>query len=308
MAWVRPSDSKPGFAWLSIPGSALDRLDETLLAMLFHLLDTGVVGSDDWHTILRNWRATRIDTAIDDFEKKIRPADILFFAEKGDFSGFRHKPQFDTRSNSWLPPSYSFQSSPSCDSEGNVLLAGTLYFGSPQSDKRLYIYDKFLESNGEVDSVRWEARWVDDYARDVFKKICLCFFDETVEISVSVCIAAITTSAIDFIDRFSGDRVSRCSRLSFWQEIIDCVGRTKLSLPRILVTIEKTVSWLSHQVETSFAVLESIFGFEDFINAILRLRDHGFTRLYRSHQRIIEQAKKDGFDLHKYLDLILNND
>ena len=312
LSWIRPTSFKPGYAWISIPGSSLDRLlnqegDPTLICLLFHLLTTGIPGSNDDHKILWGWKTTRLDTALDDFEKKIRPIDLLAIAKEGNFSGFRHQPIVCSRSPKWIPPSYSSQSSLSCDANGNVLEATTVYFGSPESDKRLYIYDKFLESEGAIDSVRWEARWSDDYAHERFNKICTCFFDSSDFTSFPNLIASMTLGAIDFIDRSSADRVSRCKRLPFWQEFVDYLGRVKVAVPPVFQTIERTVEWIEHQVETSFAILEKVAGFENFINGILRLRDRGFDRLSKEHHKIINQAINDGYDLHNHLDQIFAN-
>ena len=309
MAWVRPRDSKCGTCWLSIPGSALDRLigddgDDSKIYMLFHLLHTGTVGSTS-HEIFWNWKTTRLDTAVDDLEKKIRPKDILPIAEAGNFTGFRNKPVYDQHKQEWLPPSYSYHESAACDADGNVIPAGTLYFGSGQSDKTLYIYDKFLESDGAIDSVRWEARWKDDYAHVRFFAICECLFDQNVKTLPEV-IAAMTTAAIDFIDIKSATRVCNCKRLPFWDDILQQIGRVKYPLRVILPLIEKTINWLEHQVSTSLAMIDELAGFEDLMNGLIDLKDMGLSRLNKTHRVQIEQAKKSGFNFSEYLHQILN--
>lgn len=82
----------------------------------------------------RHCSLSRIDLCFDDFDKTFRPHDYLHWLDAGHVShNFKARAFFVAASG-----------------------AETLYFGKMRSDKFLRIYDKFLESDGAVDSVRYE--------------------------------------------------------------------------------------------------------------------------------------------------------
>lgn len=309
LAWQRPDEEKLGRGWISFPGSVLDRLlvedeGETMLVMLFHLLETGSTGAGI--KLISGWKTTCLDTTVDDFEKKMRPKDLLPYAEAGDYTGFRFKNTYDERSKRWLVPSWAYHKSPASTPDGQLIESGTLAFGSAQSDKRLTIYDKFAESNGAIDSVRWEARWRDDYAQVRFEKICTYLFESDQSVSLGNVIAAITMGAIEFIDRSTADRACRSERASFWSEMLMYLGRIKIPISAPRTYLEKTVSWIVYQVATSLAVLQRVSGFENLMNALLLIRDNGFLRLRKNHETMIEQGQKDKFDVFNYVTILLS--
>lgn len=77
---------------------------------------------------------SRIDLCLDDYTKMFRPHDYEAWFTQGIISHNFSSRAFFHSSNG----------------------AETLYFGKMRSDKFLRIYDKFLESNGKIDSVRYE--------------------------------------------------------------------------------------------------------------------------------------------------------
>jgi len=95
---------------------------------------------------------TRIDVAFDDQEKVIRPREVWEeYAVKGLTSG---------------PKATSFVEDP--------MGGGTVYFGKRGREgcgAMLAIYDKFIESDGENDAVRWEARFSKEKAQTAWAYI-----------------------------------------------------------------------------------------------------------------------------------------
>lgn len=105
-------------------------------------------------------QASRIDIACDDFSKKY-PA--FWYAQRmicGDIISNFSK--------------WSVSSSKRTD--------GTTFYLGDRKKRFLRIYDKWYESNGEVDSVRYEIESHENYAKSLFNDICDCgvhfdFFD-----------------------------------------------------------------------------------------------------------------------------------
>lgn len=314
MAWQIPNPEKEYeefVGWLCIPGSAIDRIMNKAgienLLLLFDFLETGLIPGSD-RKFLRFWKCTRLDTTIDDFEKKIRPGDLLAIAEKGNYAGFKHNGHFDKITKKWIAPCIDYQQSTVCDSSGTVLWAGTIYFGSKQGNKTLYIYDKFLQSEGKLDSVRWEARWKDEYADVRFRRILHHLREDPGDIANII--ASMTTGAIDFIDRGhstakrAAARVAECPRYAFWQEFLDALGSIRIAIAAPEVTAEKVVGWINYQVAVSLVALSKICGIDELISALERIRDNAEKRLKKRHKAFIAQGKIDNFNIHECLNRI----
>lgn len=83
----------------------------------------------------RGCQLSRIDLCFDDFDKTFRAYDYFKWHEYDKIISCKFR-------------CVSYH----CDSRGS----GTTYFGKERSDKFLRIYDKFLQSDGLIDSVRYE--------------------------------------------------------------------------------------------------------------------------------------------------------
>ena len=96
---------------------------------------------------------TRIDVFYDDISRLITPSKIKEIADNGDFTGFRKcKHTSEKRVNG--------------DMLSDILSFGTR--GQNGSGKFLRIYDKTLESDGEIDAIRYEVEFSQDRAKAVF--------------------------------------------------------------------------------------------------------------------------------------------
>ena len=302
IAWNLPSPDKPGFMWLSFPGSIFDCSDICNIIMLFDLL-TDDYSPGFW---LHNFKATRIDLAIDDFSKTISPRFIHEIAKQGNFSGFRNIPTQDKAGN-WKAPSYRWVESPWCDSDGELHQAGTINFGSCQSDKQFYVYDKWAESDGKIDSIRFEARFLDEQADIRFREILKCLQSgEGYEDSYCKLIGSMACGAIDFVDRETDERLSRCLRFEWWGQFIDELGRVTFPVPRQKPTIEKVVRWAFRQWKSSFAIFFRVCGLQDTLDCFMQLIDYGEEFLKPFHKAIIAQASKENFNLLQALRLVAN--
>lgn len=299
LAWNLPTLHNPGFGWISIPGSVLDTTDYSFILLLFDL----TLIPDNDPKFIYNCKYTRLDLAIDDYSKSVTTDLIYQTALDSNFSGFRHAPVQDKQGN-WKPPSYKLVSSPAIALDGQLHQAKTINFGSRQSDKEFYVYDKWLESDGEIDSIRFEARYKDEQAHH--RCINLLQALQKSELHFYKLIGSLVTATIDFIDRSQSDRLSGCLRFEWWGQFIDELGRLKLPIPKKKKTIQDTVDWMFRQWRSTLAIIECTSGFEDIMNAIIKLSASGKDNLKASHNALIRQIKKENFNVCDYLELVYN--
>jgi hypothetical protein len=137
---VRHNHDEPQFPKyrLSIPGKPLRAmLADTLMSFCDSLKAFGAV-------------ATRFDWAIDDYDRQIS---LSVFEEAGRNNNVFGCTEMGVTERRKFAQT---QRTP------------TIYFGSTQSDKFVRIYDKFLESKGKIDAIRYEVQWRNKYASRVF--------------------------------------------------------------------------------------------------------------------------------------------
>jgi len=303
-----PDDEKLlqyGNGWLSIPGGGFDRSSDlwTLYFNLFDIADTKVypVSEGKSRLYFYNFKCTEIHLAVDDHHKKLSPQLAYEAAKNWDFTGYR-RDSVAEHSSFWL------------DDNGVNHIGMTVDFGTSNSDKHVTIYDKFVESRGRIDSYRLEAKFSKDRANKVFDKLKEYLFysnadmqNENQPLMFDKLIIQLAFGAIDFIKRSEmkdGEHVDRASRLDWWEQAIADIGYLRLPAQIRKPIIEKTIEWIITQVETSLAMLEERFGFEDAFNFFLDCVESGKTKLKDKHKAIIETSRQQVIDLLRYRDLM----
>jgi hypothetical protein len=263
-AWNLPeNENEQGQLWVSLPGSVLSNRN------LRHI----------WRAIrglksAYSAKATRLDIKIDDFDKSIPKELILAAVEVGNYARFDY---FDPRE-----PRVKGVSKGWC-----------YYFGSPQSDKRLRYYDKSAESGGEIDSYRMELQLRGRHSDYVFSQFASIWSDSFSEIATQY-LGGVVLGAVDFIDRQSGDRLSRCKRLEWWQEFVDKISTPiRISLTRPKPALERTLQWIDKQVQTSLSMIRDIMGIDVFRIWLARQIDSGRERYSKKHEALIKVSKGD---------------
>ncbi len=252
-----------GQAWVSLPGAVLAQLPVPVARKYFKY------ASDLW-----GLRATRIDAALDDYDKSITPEILEGALNDNNYSGFED----------WKPDI------PRKRGVSKDAMGWTYYLGSRKSDKIVRFYNKEVESGGEINAYRWEAQFRAKKAEQIFKEYIEIEDDDTLGLYIS----ALVTGAVDFVDRSSGDRLSRQKRLGFWQEFIDKIGgsiKVSVSLPK--PSLERTLNWMSRQVQTSLSLLSKVFGEDGFQRWIGYQLQDGERRLKNHHFAKVRVAKLD---------------
>ena len=221
--------------------------------------------------------ATRMDLCFDDFKKIMFPHQVVQEAEKGNFTGFKR----------WEPKQARRVS-------GEYLSDGIGFGlrGKNGSGRYLRCYDKTLESQGEIDAIRWEVELTKETAKTAF--LALVIAEELALFTASI--AALIGGSINFIDR-KGTHLDRMSRLDWWQDIVNLLGCVKLRNETAVQTIESSIQWVAKSVASTLLKVEKALGKRPFDRWMDRLRENAplnkeqeaQVRVYR-----IQQSLPDG--------------
>lgn len=225
----------------------------------------------------RTWKnsleCTRIDIALDDHEKLVPLRKITQAKRAGDF--------FNT---SWS----AYMESGKRGEEKGV----TVYFGSPQSDKRLRVYDKTVESNSVVVGNRWEAEFRRKAATEALYEWLDANNDDSKDIA-QWC-ADTVLGVVDFRDRSSADpNRFRCPVLSWFRALCKRLAATpaRIRVPRPTYTVQKSIDWVIKSVAPTLSIIRDVLkgDFRQFIDVAMV---EGNCRLPLTKRRLITTTSK----------------
>jgi DNA relaxase NicK len=179
---------------------------------------------------------SRLDLAFDDFSRRfLRLSDVHAAADAGNFAGFkRHKAdQEKTRSGMLLSDGHTFG-----------------LRGKNGGGRQVQIYDKLLESKGEIDAVRLEARFFKDLAELTFQNLVAStsFADFNARIGANI------GGSISFVDRGTHTHLARMPVLSWWADIVSLLGRLKLQVRRVAPPLQHALAYCRDTWAASWAV------------------------------------------------------
>lgn len=271
MAW-HPRIDKGFDVWVSIPGGSLSRVDGRLHLSFFKMLKRRY-----------GFQPTRLDIALDDYEKRLSKEIVIEALEQGNYVGFS---KYSVHVNS--------------GKKKNKDKGWTIYLGSRQSDKMYRLYDKSAESNGKIDAYRLECELKDFKAKQLWE-LMMQLPDSNdnarMEMYQSL-LLEVLVGGVDFRDLSVDSNMSRCPKLQWWADFLDYVhssGGLKLGAARSESSLQKTLTWVKRQVETSLAMLRDVLGSQQFHLFIRDAIDSGRLRYGRQHEAIL-QLHRYGYD------------
>lgn len=195
------------------------------------------------------FRFTRIDIAVDDFERQLDIDELYRCVCEGKMRGAK-KYKYIVSS----PKKKGFD------------CGKTLYLGSGGSDKITRIYDKNVESVGLDNCVRWETQFRDELGQSVANRLFGCGDPNDL-------LATIVRDAIasySFVDPTSSVR-SRCQLLEFWSVWLSRIGEgVKISAPKVVAMLSDKKRWVERQVVTTLALISHCIGWDDAEQWLLR--------------------------------------
>jgi hypothetical protein len=216
------------------------------------------------YLLTKKTRFTRIDVAIDDYSKSLKPHYFRTAYQREQHQGFRKISFIENFESSDLEEEQGF----------------TVYMGRRNGNKLTRFYNKSVESNGEIDAYRLEIEYKDDYTKNVIDYLLSAD-------NFATAITDLVVSAIDFRDV---DDV----QLLWWNAFISRLQAQPVHLlcDRIKPSIESSMNWIEHQVETTLATVQEFceritVNFDDWLKERL---DSGRTRMRGVHQAMIKEA------------------
>jgi DNA relaxase NicK len=123
-------------------------------------------------------------------------------------------------------------------------------------------YDKFAQSNGEIDSIRWEVEYKGETADAVFRSILL-FPEGAAEYQHSIVNMAV--SAVSFIEK-KDKNLSRNTLIKWWSDWLEYLAScpVKVRVLRAKTSIQKKKNWIRVAVSKSIAMLQDVLEIGDF--------------------------------------------
>jgi hypothetical protein len=231
------TDKNHGSFRLSIPGRPLQH-----------------VRSEQTHKLGRylykhGYRCTRFDWAIDDYSHLLCMDEIQAACARGDYSGAASHRYFQRQKR------------------GEYKVGRTIYLGSSQSDKQVRIYDKNIESKGQINSIRYEVQWRDALAQIAFEK----FFSIGRPEDGCKALSMLAVGAVAFYQRRDAV-LSRSEPLSVWDGFVARVGGfVKMSKRVLQPMISTKIAWIEAQVSGTIALITKIKGFDETFNWLERI-------------------------------------
>ena len=254
--WNLPGEyGDTGSIRITLPGKVLVRAKQMHIISLISYI------------ISNRGKINRIDLKVDDFTRAMLPEFLEIAFKEGNFTGFR-------------------------DSEKQYNLSGDIYkhgwtlkFGSRKSDRFTRYYNA-LPVHG-LECWRFEVEFKNDIANEVASQLTYCLNDESM---LSTMMGALIAGNISFIDKSNEDRVERCAMMPWWKTFTDRLGSSmRLSVPKIIPTIQRSIDWLRHKVAPSLAMVRKFYGNEKdrFMDDLFRIGDNKLTK---RHQTILESS------------------
>ncbi len=161
---------------------------------------------------------TRLDVTLDDWQKVITPEELRLLTTDPNDKNKLVRDDIVTRAKQ-------------ADYRSSTGTRGgdTWFLGAPSGDSRLRVYDKFKESEGEVDSIRWELQLRNERAREALAHL-IGYIDarrdaglsgvRALEAAAGSWASVQLVSFVDFRNRNSNSNVSRADRRFWWLGLV----------------------------------------------------------------------------------------
>jgi len=229
----------------------------------------GVVGQERLVSFLQyslghGGKATRCDVALDDYQRIVSPGQV-----RESLQG----PDVVTHAQKVLTQQGGVVGS-------RDLTGATVYLGAPGSRQRLRVYDKGLESEGEMDCIRWELESRKEAAETMV--VALAYQDW------SEVMASRLVGFVDFRDADSYSDVEGRTRLPWFQLLVGLAEKASAYLPKVARTVEEVVDWLDRAIGPSLAVAMKFW--QGDLAPLLGILRNGENRWKPKHRAMLAVA------------------
>jgi len=159
--------------------------------------------------------------------------------------------------------------------QGNRVLG--VNFGSRGGLSYIRIYDKGIESRGEIDAIRYELELRDERATLQVKQLVHLPESEWQDNLISL-----FRATLDFVSYSNPEHKERGVPLGWWADITGGGDKSRLSIPKPKISIRRSVQWVHRQWSATFAMLGHAFGYQQMVDF-----------LYQSSQQVTLNSKQN---------------
>jgi DNA relaxase NicK len=263
----------PGLMSVDLPGKALAALTRENALRL--CTDLAVL----------NFRPSRIDLKLRDFDKLITPYQLSQLTKKrtdkgAEVTGFRKA---------------NFVQSPS--DIGKDSTEGTMYLGRRTSSRLLRVYDA-LEKHG-VNAIDWEVELKDEKAKEAWDSI-LNAWQATNDIQATYkLMGSIIIGSVNFVER-TDKNINRCEQKPFWKRMCNGLEAFKLVTQKPRQTIENSKKWIKKSVAKTLTTVI----FHGLGVTVSEIKEKGIEKVFIDRE---ESIKNHLFRLAKEVELGMNH-
>jgi len=237
----------------SLPGKACQIAGERRLR---HLLN---------FALAHGGKGTRCDINIDDYDRGVSPGEVEVALQGPDTVTHARKGLVQRGFDVGSPD----------------LTGQTVYLGQPSSRQRLRVYDKGLESGGEMDCVRWEQQCRHEAADSLIRLLA----DPARKWPAVV--ASRLVSFVDFRVAYAHSEVEKRPRLPWYERLIRGAEKASAYPVKAVRTAFEVVDWLDHAIAPSLAVAMSVF--KGDLGEFVGLIDRGRSRWKPRHLAMVAE-------------------
>jgi DNA relaxase NicK len=198
----------------------------------------GVSRLAGWFCGTLDAHCTRIDVQVSDYRRALSPSLLRTAIALGQFAGFKNHQYTESvkgKFHGW-----------------------TFYLGSRSADKFVRIYDKYAQSSGVSDCIRYEVEYKSIAANDLFMRYVSCDSYAKKQQLLADCLAG----SVQFLDR-KDKNLQRAETLDWWQDFIDRISSSPTKVSPIIspTTIPAKLDWVCRNVAKALAILHESMGF-----------------------------------------------
>jgi len=239
---------------VTLPGKACALAGEVGLRrwMLFSLMHGGE-------------SATRIDVDIDDYDKAVSPGQVVIALQGPDAVTHADKGLvqigFKVRSNE--------------------VTGATTYLGAASSRQRMRVYDKELESKGQVPCIRWELTCRKEAAQTLMQQLAHMDWNRVIPDRL--------VSFIDFREHSSSSKIELRQRCEWFHALVRHAEKAEVYLEGVPKTVHNVLAWLELSIGPSLAMARQYWG-KTYRGPLKDLMDKGQSNWKPRHTKLLQDA------------------
>jgi DNA relaxase NicK len=222
-----------------------------------------------WFHDVMKAHCTRLDIKVDDYKRSLCVSKIRSAIALGQFSGFKNR-KF-------------------VESVNDKFHGWTFYLGSRKADKFIRIYDKYAESKGLHDCIRYEVEYKSISANEIFSRyVHTDGYQEKQDL-----LSAIVAGSCSFIDK-KDKNLNRGELLDWWSDFIDRISCELIKIAPVVppTTISKKLDWVVRNVAKALSILHQAIGVQKVDDIIYRAEQRAKSRISNYERNQIKMYRE----------------